>query len=160
LRFILELKLSFLLVRAQVGELREELGIFWQKSRLKFGWNGAHNSFPHITLTSSFKCPDAKVEALVRAVCRVGEHVTGDLMTSSSLRLERYASPNFFGLFVAKEHEALLKRLSADLCQELGGGGGGDSGGLGLRPEPILKSFHLTLAYQFQQKHFAGDWAD
>jgi ubiquitin-associated SH3 domain-containing protein len=136
-----------------VGELREELGLFWQKSRLKFGWNGAHNSFPHITLTSSFRCADGQVEALVRAVERVTtSSSSSDLMTSSSLRLERYASPNFFGLFVAKEHEAWLKRLSADLCQELGGDG------LGLaRPEPILKSFHLTLAYQFQQKHFAGE---
>jgi hypothetical protein len=26
-----------------VGELKEELGIFWQKSRLKLGWNRVHN---------------------------------------------------------------------------------------------------------------------
>ena len=131
-----------------MGELKEELGIFWQKSRLKFGWNGAHNSFPHITLTSSFKCPDTEVEHLVRAIGRVCDDA--ELASAASpLRLERYASPNFFGLFVAKENETLLKRLSADLCQAV-------RGDLGLKPEPILKSFHLTLAYQFQQKHFTG----
>ena len=27
---------------------------------------------------------------------------------------------------------------------------------LGLRCDPILKSYHLTLAYQFQQAHFSG----
>jgi ubiquitin-associated SH3 domain-containing protein len=135
-----------------VGELKEELGIFWQKSRLKFGWNGAHNSFPHITLTSSFKCPDTEVETLHQIISRVCDAFREEEILrgeTRSLRLERYMSPNFFGLFVEKEKEALLRRLSSELCQEI-------RSSLGLKPEPILKSFHLTLAYQFQQKHFAG----
>lgn len=145
---------DFIIYLCPVGELKEELGIFWQKSRLKFGWNGAHNSFPHITLTSSFKCPDTEVEALVRVITGVCDTLRAEeeLLRSGerrTLRLERYMSPNFFGLFVEKENEALLKRLSADLCEEV-------RTSLGLKPEPILKSFHLTLAYQFQQKHFAG----
>ena len=34
------------------------------------------------------------------------------------MQLERYMSPNFFGLFVEKEQEALLKRLTQELCKE------------------------------------------
>jgi hypothetical protein len=38
------------LVPVQVGELKEELGIFWQKSRLKLGWKRIHN------MVSSYIC--------------------------------------------------------------------------------------------------------
>jgi ubiquitin-associated SH3 domain-containing protein len=109
------------------------------------GWNGAHNSFPHITLTSSFKCPDADVTNLTQTVSEVSEHFMEDISTTKLL-LERYMSPNFFGLFVEKEQEGLLKRLTQELCKEIRK--------LGVKADPIIKSFHLTLAYQFPQKHF------
>ena len=35
------------------------------------------------------------------------------------LALEKYMSPNFFGLFVEKDQEALLKRLTQELCKEV-----------------------------------------
>ena len=56
-------------------------------------------------------------------------------------------SPNFFGLFVEKEQENLLKKLTQDLCKEVRK--------LGLKADPIIKSFHLTLAYQFSKEHFS-----
>ena len=68
-------------------------------------------------------------------------------MSTTRLHLERYMSPNFFGLFVEKEQEALLKRLTQDLCKEIRKSG--------LKADPIIKSFHLTLAYQFPKEHFS-----
>ena len=55
----------------QVGDLKEQLSLFWEKSRHKMGWNGAHNSFPHITLSSSFSCPNIQVEQLVHTIAKV-----------------------------------------------------------------------------------------
>merc|ERR1719282_1475522 len=49
-------------------------------------------------------------------------------------------SPNFFGLFVEKDQESLLKKLTQDLCKEIRK--------FGLKADPIIKSFHLTLAYR------------
>ena len=54
----------------------------------------------------------------------------------TKLLLERYMSPNFFGLFVEKEQEGLLKKLTQDLCKEIRK--------LGVKADPIIKSFHLT----------------
>ena len=68
-------------------------------------------------------------------------------MSSTRLQLERYMSPNFFGLFVEKDQEATLKRLTQDLCKEIRKSG--------LKADPIIKSFHLTLAYQFPKEHFS-----
>ena len=67
-------------------------------------------------------------------------------MSTTRLHLERYMSPNFFGLFVEKDQEAILKRLTQDLCKEIRKSG--------LKADPIIKSFHLTLAYQFSKEHF------
>ena len=55
----------------QVGDLQQQLSLFWQKSKYKVGWNGAHNSFPHITLSSSFKCSDSDVLQLMQCVNQV-----------------------------------------------------------------------------------------
>ena len=55
----------------KVGDLQQQLSLFWQKSKYKVGWNGAHNSFPHITLSSSFKCSDADVLELMQNVTQV-----------------------------------------------------------------------------------------
>jgi len=138
---------DYILYLCPVGELQQQLSLFWQKSKYKMGWNGAHNSFPHITLTSSFKCPDADVLNLMQTVSQVSEHFMEDIC-STKILLERYMSPNFFGLFVEKEQEALLKRLTQELCKEIRK--------LGVKADPIIKSFHLTLAYQFPQKHFTA----
>ena len=76
---------------------------------------------------------------------QVCEHAMEDIC-GTKLLLERYMSPNFFGLFVEKEQEGLLKKLTQDLCKEIRK--------LGVKADPIIKSFHLTLAYQFPPKHF------
>jgi len=138
---------DYILYLCPVGELQQQLSLFWQKSKYKMGWNGAHNSFPHITLTSSFKCPDAEVLGLMQAVSQVSGHFMDDI-SSTKLLLERYMSPNFFGLFVEKDQEALLKRLTQELCKDIRK--------LAVKADPIIKSFHLTLAYQFPQKHFSA----
>lgn len=138
---------DFIIYLCPVGDLKEQLSLFWEKSRHKMGWNGAHNSFPHITLSSSFCCPNTQVEQLVATIAKVTSRSKQDL-AETNLNLERYMSPNFFGLFVKKEHESILKQLSIDLCQEIRN--------LGLKCEPYLKPYHLTLAYQFQQSHFVG----
>ena len=147
----------------QVGELQQQLSLFWQKSKYKVGWNGAHNSFPHITLSSSFKCADCDVLELMHNVNQVGSglHLIEsnfshyqvsstyhEEMSTTKLQLERYMSPNFFGLFVEKDQESLLKRLTQDVCKEIRK--------FGLKADPIIKSFHLTLAYQFPKEHFSS----
>ena len=128
---------DFILYLCPVGELQQQLSLFWQKSKYKMGWNGAHNSFPHITLSSSFKCPDSEVEALQQLVSQTSQHFAEEIANTKvslkippvsctvqhltwtlQVQLERYMSPNFFGLFVEKEQEALLKRLTQDLCKE------------------------------------------
>eukprot|EP00088_Acartia_fossae_P057739 TRINITY_DN6738_c0_g1_i1.p1 TRINITY_DN6738_c0_g1~~TRINITY_DN6738_c0_g1_i1.p1 ORF type:complete len:713 (-),score=118.88 TRINITY_DN6738_c0_g1_i1:256-2394(-) len=138
---------DFIIYLCPVGDLKEQLSLFWEKSRHLMGWNGAHNSFPHITLSSSFSCAHPQVEQLVATISKVTSKIQEDL-SKTKLNLERYMSPNFFGLFVKKEHESILKQLSIDLCQEIRN--------LGLKCEPYLKPYHLTLAYQFQPSHFVG----
>ena len=138
---------DFILYLCPVGDLQQQLSLFWQKSKYKVGWNGAHNSFPHITLSSSFKCPDSEVHQLSQTVKQVSENFR-DEMYSAKFQLERYMSPNFFGLFVEKEQEVLLKKLTQELCKEIRK--------FGLKADPIIKSFHLTLAYQFSKEHFSS----
>jgi len=138
---------DFILYLCPVGELQQQLSLFWQKSKYKVGWNGAHNSFPHITLSSSFKCPDSEVQELSQTVRQLSEHFREE-MYSAKLQLERYMSPNFFGLFLEKDQESLLKKLTQDLCKDIRKSG--------LKADPIVKSFHLTLAYQFSKEHFSS----
>ena len=141
----LESPRDFILYLCPVGDLQQQLSLFWQKSKYKVGWNGAHNSFPHITLSSSFKCPDSEVQELSQTVRQVSANFREE-MHNTKLQLERYMSPNFFGLFVEKDQEALLKKVTQELCKDLRK--------FGLKADPIIKSFHLTLAYQFSKEHF------
>ena len=55
----------YVLYLCPTGALQRQLTTFWDASRTQVGWNGAHNSFPHVTLTSPFVCPDGDVEALL-----------------------------------------------------------------------------------------------
>jgi len=137
---------DYILYLCPVGDLQHQLSLFWQKSKYKVGWNGAHNSFPHITLSSSFTCSDSEALDLMQTVTQVSSSYHSD-MSNTKLILERYMSPNFFGLFVEKDQESLLKKLTQDLCKEIRK--------FGLKADPIIKSFHLTLAYQFPKEHFS-----
>ena len=51
-------------------------------------------------------------------------------------------------IIIIQEDELILKQLSTELCEEIRL--------LELKADPILKSYHLTLAYQFQPAHFTG----
>lgn len=128
------------------GPLRDQLQTFWDASRTQVGWNGAHNSFPHMTLTSPFQCPDSDVPRLLQTVQKVTKDFCQDFQ-SDVLKLEKYYSPNFLGLFVGKREEILLRSFSQELLQALAA--------MGIKSDPLPdKSYHLTLAYQFLPQHF------
>lgn len=129
------------------GTLQEQLRTFWDASKIQIGWNGVHNSFPHITLTSTFSCADDKAEKLLDVAKRVGLHFREDF-AHDKFNLEKYVSPNFLGLFVGKREEILLRSLSQELSEALAS--------LEVSTEPMSKSYHLTMAYQFPPEHLDG----
>lgn len=93
--------------------------LFSKPPQVQIGLNGAHNSFPHIRLTSTFVCPEGKSEELVAAAKRVAEDFVTDF-SGESFKLEKYSSPNFLGLFVGKKEEILLRSFAQDLVQAFG----------------------------------------
>ncbi|TRY69578.1 hypothetical protein TCAL_08627 [Tigriopus californicus] len=129
------------------GALQEQLDTFWDASKIQIGWNGVHNSFPHITLTSTFTCADHEAEKLLDVAKSMAGHFRDD-WAHDRFNLEKYVSPNFLGLFVGKREEILLRSLSQELCQALAH--------LEVATEPMSKSYHLTLAYQFPPEHLDG----
>ena len=129
------------------GQLQEQLQTFWDASKVQIGWNGAHNSFPHITLISPFKCSNSSVENLLRSLGKTCSDFHQDF-SQQSLKLEKYQSPNFLGLFVGKKDEILLRSFAHELSHSFGAHD--------IVSEPNSKSYHITLAYQFQSQHFAG----
>jgi len=134
------------------GDLLGQLQTYWDASRTQVGWNGAHNSFPHITLTHTFSCGDTEVDDVVDAVRRVAAEHAHEFQTP--LRLEKYLSPNFFGLFVGKREESALRALAADLTRRLVKIGVAEPDQM---PDPSpTKSYHVTLAYQFVPQHLAA----
>ncbi len=140
---------------AQGSPLSKSLQTFWDASVSQIGWNGAHNLYPHITLVAGLAVPDEKVEQFVNIVQRTCHQKFGaDLATLSEMSFEKYVSPNFLGFFVGKNEEILLRSLVQALAEEV-------RTELGLSIDAKINhdtksSFHITLAYQFLQKHYAG----
>ena len=127
--------------------LAKNLQTFWDASVTQIGWNGAHNSFPHITLVAGLAVPDEKVEDFVTIVKRVWHQFHPDLVGLSEMTFEKYISPNFLGYFVGKQNEEIILRsfvqaLADEVRDQLNlhidAKGNSDS----------KSSFHLTLAYQ------------
>ena len=142
--------------------LARQLQTFWDASQTQIGWNGAHNCPAHVTLVSGMVVPDAQVPQLVSAVKKVVDDFARDLAVLSSskgngISLEKYASPNYLGLFVGKNEEILLGSfvgaLSAELSSlgiQLGGLDGNSIGGNSSPDGSIATSrgrqaFHMTL---------------
>ena len=114
----------------------------------QIGWNGAHNSFPHITLVAGLAVPDEKVEEFVTIAKRVWNQFHPDLVGLSEMTFEKYVSPNFLGFFVGKNEEIILRSFVQALADEV-------REQLNLHIDfkgnsESKSSFHLTLAYQVQ----------
>ena len=75
----------------------------------QIGWNGAHNSHPHVTLVAGLAVPDDKVDNFVDIVKQIWHKFHPDLKKLSEITFEKYESPNFLGYFVGKEEEILLR---------------------------------------------------
>ncbi|CAL7940728.1 unnamed protein product [Xylocopa violacea] len=127
---------QYVLYACPTGELAEQLVRFWSESK-ELIWNGAHNYMPHVTLVSFFKAPDESVEELVSAL----ETTINQSELPENIELETYVSPNFMGLFVKQVNTDWLKHIAIRYVNKLSS--------LGISAEPQVKSFHLTLAYQF-----------
>ena len=150
------------------SELANQLQTFWDASRTQIGWNRAHNSPPHITVFPGTGClglkvTDKAVDTFVRTVIRIVSEFSRDFAALGGLELEKYASPNYVGLFVGKNQEILLRSLAGALKAELPVIDG-VSVATSLSDQPVSpvsssktkESFHLTLAYQFLQSQFPG----
>ena len=126
--------------------LAKNLQTFWDASATQIGWNGAHNSNPHITLVAGLAVPDEKVDDFVDIVGRVWQQFQPDLKNLSEFTFEKYVSPNFLGFFVGKHEEIILRSFVQALSDEV-------KEALGLfidakGSSECKASFHLTLAYQ------------
>ena len=112
----------------------------------QIGWNGAHNSHPHVTLVAGLAVPDDKVDNFVDIVKRIWHKFHPDLKKLSEITFEKYESPNFLGFFVGKQEEILLRSFAQALADEVR-----ESLGLNIDVKgnsESKSSFHLTLAYQ------------
>ncbi|EEC15613.1 ubiquitin associated and SH3 domain-containing protein B, putative [Ixodes scapularis] len=136
---------EYILYLCPVGPLLEQLQKFFLQSMLQCGRNGAHNYLPHITLCSFFQAPDDGIAHLTRALQHVVDKLKGEL--PDHIKLEHYTSQTFLGLFVAEEHNDVLKKLAVQFMREVSE--------FSIQVEPYLKALHITLAYQFQLEHYS-----
>ncbi|XP_033334834.1 ecdysteroid phosphate phosphatase [Megalopta genalis] len=127
---------EYVLYVCPTGALAEQLKRFWSESK-ELMWNRAHNYMPHITLVSFFKAPDESTEELVNAL----ENIVNQDELTNHIELETYISPNFIGLFVKDFNAAWLENIALRYVNKLSS--------MGISAKPRVKSFHLTLIYQF-----------
>ncbi|XP_067133266.1 ecdysteroid-phosphate phosphatase-like isoform X1 [Centruroides vittatus] len=168
---------EYILYLCPTGPLQEQLQDFFSLSLVQCGRNGAHNYLPHITLCSFFQAPDNSISHLVRALKHVVEKLRHEL--PDRICLEHYTSSTFLGLFVADQHNDLLKRLAVQFMREVSEYIVTEMGALDvlgtcfpwcsssypsltkggsrrrIQVEPYLKALHITLAYQFQPEHYS-----
>ncbi|XP_066907263.1 ecdysteroid-phosphate phosphatase isoform X2 [Halyomorpha halys] len=107
-------------------------------------WNGGHDHFPHLTLGPPFKIPDSKAEEVIVKLKELLN--VSDLSFLNHIKLEKYISLNYIGLFLSNESSRFLKNLANNLINILG-----DEG---IEIEKPDKPMHLTLAYKFNAEDF------
>ena len=130
----------------QTTPLAKNLQTFWDASVTQIGWNGAHNSHPHVTLVAGLAVPDEKVDNFVDIVQSLWTKFAPDLKNLSEMNFEKYVSPNFLGFFVGKSEEILLRSFVQALADEVK-----ENLQLNIDAQDSSESkssFHLTLAYQ------------
>ncbi|CAH0384364.1 unnamed protein product [Bemisia tabaci] len=135
---------EYILYAVPVGQLMEQLQSFWEVSANECGWNGAHNFFPHISLTSFFKAPNEHTERLVAILKHIMED--NSIKLGGQVKLENYMSPNFMGLFVEDEHIEDFNRITMNFVDQVSN--------LAVPVKPHIKALHLTIAYQFPSSQF------
>ncbi|XP_065183653.1 ecdysteroid-phosphate phosphatase-like [Sycon ciliatum] len=136
---------EYVLYASPGGELGSQLEDLWAESLAQCGRNGAHKSFPHITLCQFFSGEDSKLPQVMRAVATC---VQGMGEPPEKFDLSFYSSGSYIGLFLedqpaTKWLKTIVQRIAGELPK------------VGVKMEPHKKQLHMTLAYQFhsdQQK--------
>ncbi|XP_025090980.1 protein UBASH3A homolog isoform X2 [Pomacea canaliculata] len=133
---------EYILYLCPVGKLQEGLATFWEKSLATFGWNSAHNFFPHMTLCSFFKVEDKKLSALEHCLAALKD----DLQKApGKLQLDLFSQKGFIGLMVAGLYDNFLEGIVSKFAGLVKAEGIVNNG-----PK---KQLHITLAHQHASEH-------
>jgi ubiquitin-associated SH3 domain-containing protein len=127
------------------GNLGDQLDEFFDVSLNHCGRNGAHKSFPHVTLCQFFKVDDETVPKMCHILHKCIEQALPS--APSKIKLQRYASASYMGLFLEEEHAKWFRQLLSYFEMEMKK--------IGIVVEPHRKQLHISLAHQFKAKHQA-----
>lgn len=134
---------KFIMYACPVGELATQLETYFDKSRMMCGPNSAHNYMPHCTLTGFFEDKLAAAanygQRLERSYKRLKRSQPTPVVTVKDLCFR----PDWYGLELEADW---LKKVIVDFaCTATS-----PTRSSPLRPKDWL---HLSLAYDFQEKH-------
>lgn len=135
---------DFVVYALPLGGLGSQLQELWDTSLAQTGRNGAHKSFPHVTLCQFFKCDNNKVPQMIHAL--QGAVNANKSSTPEEIHMTPFSSSSYIGLFMEEPSAQWFRKVMNTFATDA-------SKLAGCKVDPHKKQLHLTLAYQFLASH-------
>jgi hypothetical protein len=135
---------EYILVMCPVGRLANQIGTFFQQSKMKHGPNEAHfnNLLPFIKLSPFFKLPDSQLINLHKAFDMFFNEPRRNLLRLNEINLDLHVTPQMILLYPDIDSENLIKEILATFYK---------TAFKFIEHEilPYSKQLHLVLGYNF-----------
>ncbi len=135
----------YVLYLCPTGPLQKDLMKFWELSKKQCGWNGVHNSIPHIPLCLTFVCSNHDFLLLTECVKSVTSSFQ-QYFHGENIAFKKIINDSYLGLSAGRKDNFLLSSLFQALAKEI-------LLCTGISIEPAPSEFHLTLAFNFEPQH-------